>query len=135
MVEKIINYSPEVSAVLSQYPKWLEMVIETQDKPVIDKNYCPHVIEIFDQHGLLAGKVNGLSAYECTRDIQEKSDFNAWLLDGELAVFYVGSSLVVNRLIEGREQGAGKPLLHQGSLNVQVAQPEGERGGESKRRG
>ena len=100
MVQKIINYSPEVSAVLSQYPKWLEMVIETQDKAVIDKNYCPHVIEIFDQHGLLAGKVNGLSAYECTRDIQEKSDFNAWLLDGELAVFYVGSSLVVNRLPE-----------------------------------
>ncbi len=98
MVEKIINFSSEVSDFLSQYPKWLEMVIEAQDKPVIDKNYCPHVIEIFDQHGLLAGKINGLSAYECTRDIQHKSDFNAWLIDGELAVFYVGSSLIVNRL-------------------------------------
>ena len=98
MVEKIINLSSEVSAVLSQYPKWLEMVIETIDKPVFNKNYCPHVIEIFDQHGLLAGKVNGLSAYECTRDIQQKSDFNAWLIDGELVVFYVGSELVINRL-------------------------------------
>ncbi len=98
MVEKIINCSPEVSAVLSQYPKWLEMVDEAKEKPVFDKNYCPHVIEIFDQHGLLAGKINGLSAYECTREIQQKSEFNAWLLDGELAVFYVGSSLIVNRL-------------------------------------
>jgi hypothetical protein len=98
MVEKIINCSSEVSAVLSQYPKWLELVIEAQDKPVLDKNYCLHVIEIFDQHGLLAGKVNGLSAYECTRKTEQKSDFNAWLIDGELAVFYVGSSLVVNRL-------------------------------------
>ena len=98
MVEKIINSSSEVRAVLSQYPKWLEIVLEAHDKPVLDKNYCPHVIEIFDQHGLLAGKIIGLSAYECTRDIQQKSDFNAWLLDGELAVFYVGSSLIVNRL-------------------------------------
>ena len=98
MVEKIIDCSSEVSSVLSQYPKWLEMVDEAKDKPVFDKNYCPNVIEIFDQHGLLAGKVNGLSAYECTRDIQQKSDFNAWLIDGELAVFYVGSSLIVNRL-------------------------------------
>ncbi|AFY54282.1 hypothetical protein Riv7116_1737 [Rivularia sp. PCC 7116] len=98
MVKKIINYSSKASAVLSQYPKWLEMVIEAQDKPVLDKNYCPHVIEIFDQHGLLAGKINGLSAYECTRDIQQKSDFNAWLLDGQLAVFYVGSKLIINRL-------------------------------------
>ncbi|MEO1764327.1 MAG: hypothetical protein AAFR83_20745 [Cyanobacteria bacterium J06629_18] len=98
MVEKIIDCSSEVSSVLSQYPKWLEMVDEAKDKPVFDKNYCPNVIEIFDQHGLLAGKVNGLSAYECTRDIQQKSDFNAWLIDGELAVFYVGSKLIINRL-------------------------------------
>ena len=98
MIQTAIHFSSEVQAVLSQYPKWLEMVIEAQDKPVIDKNYCPHVIEIFDQHGLLAGKVNGLSAYECTRDIQQKSDFNAWLIDEELAVFYVGSKLIINRL-------------------------------------
>ena len=98
MVEKIINYSSEVQAVLSQYPKWLEMVTEARDKPVLDKNYCPHVIEIFDQHGLLAGKINGLSAYESTRKFKEKSNFNAWLLDGELAVLYVGTELVLNRL-------------------------------------
>ncbi|MEM6404866.1 MAG: hypothetical protein AAF757_32355, partial [Cyanobacteria bacterium P01_D01_bin.116] len=61
MIQTAINFSSEVQAVLSQYPKWLEMVIEARDKPVLDKNYCPHVIEIFDQYGLLAGKVNGLS--------------------------------------------------------------------------
>ena len=98
MIQTAIHFSSEVRAVLSQYPKWLEMVIEARDKPVLDKNYCPHVIEIFDQYGLLAGKVNGLSAYECTRDIQQKSDFNAWLIDEELAVFYVGSKLIINRL-------------------------------------
>jgi hypothetical protein len=98
MIQTAIHFSSEVRAVLSQYPKWLEMVIEAQDKPVLNKNYCPHVIEIFDQHGLLAGKVDGLSAYECTRDIQLYSDFNAWLLDGELAIFYVGSKLIINRL-------------------------------------
>ena len=98
MIQTAINFSSEVQAVLSQYPKWLEMVIEARDKPVLDKNYCPHVIEIFDQYGLLAGKVNGLSAYECNRDIQQKSDFNAWLIDGELAVLYIGTELVINRL-------------------------------------
>ncbi len=98
MVDKMINFSLEVSDCLSQYPKWLEMVDEAKEKPAFDKNYCPHVIEIFDQHGLLAGKIKGFSAYECTREIQQKSEFNAWLLDGELAVFYVGSSLIVNRL-------------------------------------
>ncbi|BAY84456.1 hypothetical protein NIES267_39520 [Calothrix parasitica NIES-267] len=98
MIQTAIHFSSEVQAVLSQYPKWLEMVIEARDKPVLDKNYCPHVIEIFDQYGILAGKVNGLSTYECTRDIQQNSDFNAWFIDGELVVFYIGSELVINRL-------------------------------------
>ncbi len=100
MVDKMINFSLEVSDCLSQYPKWLEMVDEAKEKPAFDKNYCPHVIEIFDQHGLLAGKINGLSAYECTREIQQKSEFNAWLLDGDLAVLYVGTELIINRLPE-----------------------------------
>lgn len=98
MEEKQINNSPEVFSILSHYPKWLEMVIEAVDKPVLDKSYCPEVIEIFDQHGLLAGKVHGFYAYECTRNSEQKSDFNAWLIDGELAVFYIGSELVLNRL-------------------------------------
>ena len=40
MVEKIINSSSEVRAVLLQYPKWLEMVGEAKEKPVFEKNYC-----------------------------------------------------------------------------------------------
>ncbi|WP_228060155.1 hypothetical protein, partial [Plectonema radiosum] len=107
MIEKEINSNPEVFSVLSQYPKWLSMIIEAIDKPILDKSYCPEVIEIFDQHGLLAGKVHGLSAYECTRNTQQKSDFNAWLIDGELAVFYIGSELVINRL-EGRQGEGGR---------------------------
>ena len=98
MIHTAIHFSSEVQAVLSQYPKWLEIVIEARDKPVLDKNYCPHVIEIFDQYGILAGKAKGLAAYECNRDIQQKSDFNAWLLDGELAALYIGTELVINRL-------------------------------------
>ena len=100
MIQKAIHFNSEISAVLLQYPKWLKMVMEAIDKPVLDKNYCPQIIEIFDQHGLLAGKINGLSAYECTRGIAQESDFNAWLIDGELAVFYVDSELVINRLPE-----------------------------------
>ena len=98
MTQKQVNSNPEVFSILSHYPRWLEMVIEAIDKPVIDKGHCPQVIEIFDQYGLLAGKIHGFSSYECTRNTQQKSDFNAWLIDGELAVFYVGSKLVINRL-------------------------------------
>ena len=98
MIQKAIPFSSKVSAVLSQYPKWFQMVTEAIGKPVLDKNYCPQIIEIFDQHGLLAGKINGFSAYECTRNTEQESDFNAWLLDGELAVFYIASDLVINRL-------------------------------------
>ncbi|NJL80744.1 MAG: hypothetical protein HC917_21580 [Richelia sp. SM2_1_7] len=68
MIEKEINSNPEVFSVLSQYPKWLSMIIEAIDKPILDKSYCPEVIEIFDQYGLLAGKIHGLSSYECIRN-------------------------------------------------------------------
>ena len=106
MIQKQVNSNPEVFSVLSHYPKWLEMILEAIDKPILDKSYCPEVIEVFDQYGLLTGKSHGLSSYECTRNSQQKSDFTAWLIDGELAIFYVGSELVINRL-EGR-QGAGR---------------------------
>ena len=105
MQEKQMKDSPELMSVLSHYPKWLEMVIKAIDKPILDKGYCPQVIEIFDQHGLLAGKIHGFSSYECTRNTQQKSDFNAWLIDGELAIFYVGSELVINRLEAIARQG------------------------------
>ncbi len=93
-----INWSPQVDSVLSRYPHWKKLVIEALDKPFLDLNYCPQVIEIFDQYGLLAGRVYGAFSYECTRTILEESDFTAWLFDGELVVFYVSSFLVINRL-------------------------------------
>lgn len=93
-----LDSNQEVFSVLSRYPEWLKMVIETIDKPPIDSDYFPNIIEVFDQHGLLAGKVQGKFAYECTRTVEEESDFTAWFVDGELVVFYVGSEVLINRL-------------------------------------
>jgi hypothetical protein len=93
-----INCNPQVLSVLSRYPQWQEMILESIDKPLLDKNYCPEFVEVFDQHGLLAGKVRGCISYECIRTHQEVSEFTAWLFDGELTVFYVGSEIVINRL-------------------------------------
>ncbi|RUT01641.1 hypothetical protein DSM106972_067380 [Dulcicalothrix desertica PCC 7102] len=92
-----LDSNQEVFSVLSRYPEWLQIVLETIDKAPIDGDYYPHIIEVFDQHGLLAGKVQGKFAYECTRTVEEKSDFTAWFIDGELMVFYVGSEVLINR--------------------------------------
>jgi hypothetical protein len=93
-----INFSHEIFTVLSRYPQWLEMIIQTIDKVPLGMNYIPRVVEVFDQYGLLAGRINGCFSYESTRDSERESEFIAWLIDGELAVFYVGSELVINRL-------------------------------------
>jgi hypothetical protein len=93
-----VYFSQQIFNVLSRYPKWLTRILQVVEKPVIDKNYCPQVIEVFDQHGLLAGRVHGRLSYECSRVPQQTSDFMAWLIDGEIAVFYVGSELVINRV-------------------------------------
>lgn len=87
-----------MSSVLTRYPQWRQKVIEAMKKPLFDITYCPEVIEIFDQFGLLAGRVHGCFSYECTRNIEEESEFIAWMLDGELAVFYADSEVLVNRL-------------------------------------
>lgn len=93
-----VYFSQPIFSVLSRYPEWLARIMQVVGKPLIAKNYCPEVIEVFDQHGLLAGRVHGCLSYECTRNPQQASDFTAWLIDGELAVFYVGSELVINRM-------------------------------------
>ncbi len=93
-----INWSAQISSVLARYPQWQQMVIEAINKPFLDTSCCPEIIEIFDQFGLLAGRVHSSFSYECARNSQEKSEFIAWLFDGELAVFYVDSEVVVNRL-------------------------------------
>lgn len=93
-----VYFSQQVFDVLSRYPQWLTRIIQVVDKPAIGENYCPQVIEVFDQHGLLAGRVHGRLSYECSRTPQQTSDFMAWLIDGEIAIFYVGSELVINRV-------------------------------------
>lgn len=98
MLTSPVTFSQQVLSVLSPYPQWLSMIIEAVEQPLMERNYCPEVIEIFDQHGLLAGRVHGYLSYEFTRTNQEKSEFTAWLLDGELAVFYIGSEVIINRL-------------------------------------
>jgi hypothetical protein len=95
-----INYSPHIFSILSQYPQWLSLIVSVLEQPLIDKYYSPEVIEVFDQYGLLAGRVHSCFSYECTRTHRQDSDFNAWMFDGQLAVFYVGSEIVINRLGE-----------------------------------
>jgi hypothetical protein len=93
-----VKLNHEMLSVLSLYPQWLTMVNQAIDKPQFGIHYIPRVIEVFDQYGLLAGRVNGCLSYESTRTIEQESKLIAWLIDGELAVFYVGSELVINRL-------------------------------------
>ncbi|QLE59783.1 hypothetical protein [Nostoc sp. TCL26-01] len=93
-----INWSQQVSSVLARYPQWQNIVIEAINKPLFNVSYCPETIEIFDQFGLLAGRIFSSISYECTRDFLEKSEFIAWLFDGELAAFYVNGEVVINRL-------------------------------------
>jgi hypothetical protein len=98
MQKEQFKFSPSVFAVLSRYPEWFARVVQAIDKPQLPSCYCADTIEIFDQYGVLMGRINGLFPYESTRTPEQKSEFYAWLLDGELAVLYIGSEVVVNRL-------------------------------------
>ena len=92
------NFSQDTFSVLSSYPEWLEMVNQAINKSPLNIGYIPRAVEVFDQYGLLAGRVNGCFSYESTRNSEQESEFIAWLLDGELVLCYIGSELVVNRL-------------------------------------
>ncbi|BAZ37594.1 hypothetical protein NIES4101_61880 [Calothrix sp. NIES-4101] len=93
-----LNLSSKTSLLLSQYPEWVERIDRAINQELFTIDYSPQVVEVFDQYGLLAGRVNSCFSYESTREPEQESDFIAWLLDGELALFYVGSELVINRL-------------------------------------
>jgi hypothetical protein len=98
-MEKLkVNFSQDIFSVLSNYPEWLEMVNQAIDKPPLNIDYIPRIVEVFDQNGLLAGRLNSCFSYEMTRNTAQESEFIAWLLDGELVVLYIGSELVINRL-------------------------------------
>jgi hypothetical protein len=93
-----VRLNNEILSILSLYPEWLTMINQAIDKPQFGIHYIPRVIEVFDQYGLLLGRVSGCFSYESTRTLEQESKFMAWLIDGELAVFYVASELVINRL-------------------------------------
>ena len=77
------NWSTEVSSLLKKYPKWQKMLMSAIDKSKLDTGYCPFVIEIFDQYGLLAGRINKFGCYECARNSNQESQFIAWMFDGD----------------------------------------------------
>jgi hypothetical protein len=89
--------SERVVEILSKYPQWKELVEQARSQPPFKLDYSPAVIEIFDSFGLLAGTAWGES-YETKRPKEQPIEFVAWCLDGQLAVFYVGSEIVINRL-------------------------------------
>ena len=95
---KQTNWNLEITSLLAHHPEWQQMLLEAIKKPKLDSGYCPFVIEIFDQYGLLAGRINRFGCYECTRNVEEKSNFIAWIFDGELAIFYVDSRMLLNRI-------------------------------------
>lgn len=92
------NWSNEISLLLQKYPSWQNMLAETIEKPLFETGYCPFVIEIFDQYGLLAGRINKFGCYECRRNINQESQFIAWMFDGELAIFYLDEKILLNRM-------------------------------------
>lgn len=83
--------------VLLKYTQWKKAIEKARELPPFPLNYSPSAIEIFDQWGLLAGVALG-EAYECFRHQSGQSEFIAWYLDGELALFYIGGEILVNRL-------------------------------------
>ena len=100
---KKTNWSPEISSILDNYPSWQRMLLSAIEKPLFETGYCPFVIEVFDQYGLLAGRINKFGCYECTRNSNQESQFIAWMFDGELAIFYVDSHILLNRIPKQEE--------------------------------
>lgn len=83
--------------ILLRYPDWRAAVFEAFSLPPLPLDTLPTIIEIFDQQGLLAGKVND-HTYTVQLDFDHVCEFTAWYFDGSLVLFCVGAELVVNRL-------------------------------------
>ena len=96
---KKTNWSPEISSILDNYPSWQRILLSAIEKPLFETDYCPFVIEIFDQYGLLAGIINKFGCYECVRNSNQESQFIAWMFDGELAIFYLDEKILLNRML------------------------------------
>ncbi len=96
-VNLLKSLSPNSVEVLIRYPSWRQQVIEALKLPDLPFSYQPDLIEIFDQQGLLVGRINDY-VYTVTLPHEHQSKFMAWYFDGELAFFSVGSDVIVNRL-------------------------------------
>lgn len=96
-LQDLRKFSPETVDVLIRYPRLREQVFKAREQPPFPFDYQPNVIEVFDQQGLLAGRIND-HVYTTTVPSLHSSKFLAWYLDGELAFFSVGSDVVLNRL-------------------------------------
>lgn len=97
--ERFMNkfFSNQANEVLAKHPEWLKVVEQACFLSSLPLGYCASAIEIFDQYGLLCGQ-RGELVYENQRNVNQPSEFIAWVLDGQLALFYVGAEIVVNRL-------------------------------------
>ncbi len=82
---------------LKNYPEWQERIRQAAKSPPLPLDYSAQVVEIFDQHGLLAGSIFGVS-YQQSRMPHQIADFLAWVVDGELVVFISNGQILVNRV-------------------------------------
>lgn len=83
--------------LLSNYPEWQERIRQAIKLAPLPLDYSPQIIEIFDQHGLLAGSIWGIP-YQCLRTPLQGTNFLAWLVDGELVVFIADGQTILNRI-------------------------------------
>ncbi|MFB2876098.1 hypothetical protein [Floridanema aerugineum] len=79
-------------------PFWKREIEQALTLPPLPLDYQPKIVEIFDDLGLLAGSVFG-EPYQCYRTETDLTNFIAWYLDGQLAFFYLGDEIVIDRLI------------------------------------
>ncbi|NMG10441.1 hypothetical protein [Brasilonema sp. UFV-L1] len=93
------SMSERCQALLQQYPQWLVRVQSALEKSPVRLENLPLSIEIFDQSGLLLGVLLGETVYSGASTLGVKSEFLAWLYDGELVVFTIDKEVIVNRII------------------------------------
>ena len=89
--------STNALSILNKYPEWKERVFQAMDKPKLSIDFSPETFEIFDQKGVMSGKIHGYP-FDTTRDSNQASDFIAWVLDGELMFFHIQFEVIVNRM-------------------------------------
>jgi hypothetical protein len=97
-LQRLKTFSPESVDVLIHYSYWRDRLRETLDLPPFPFDYQPTVIEVFDQQGLLAGRVNDYVYEMPPLPPRHASKFLAWVVDEELAFFCIGPETILNRL-------------------------------------